>query len=609
MFNSIKFRVLLIFVLVSILPLAGFVIWEYNQSIDRLSQRSFEQLKTVREIKKREIEWYFSKIETETGLFAQSNFAVNAMKEFKKAFAEMNTKTIVSIDYKENLQKYYQEQLMNIPSHIQKQEVHIEKLLPDNNGSTLLQHQYLMDTKANFENMPYFDVHSKYHKSLSSFIKRYDIYDLFLVEDETGYIVYSVAKEIDYATSLLSGPYANSNIGKLYRKIRYTGLKNETIICDFERYLPSNFAPAAFIAAPIFDNDTKIGTLILQVPLKKINEIAIGTKAWEEEGLGKTGETYIVGQDFKMRTDSRFIIESSKEYLESVKNAGTATQVEIDLMDYYKTSVLFQGVHTDAVSKALAGNSGTMITPDYRNVEVLSSYSSLTIGQMSWAFLAEIDAQEVFLSVRQGARKSILVLSFVSFFTIIASILLARTIYIPIRSLAKSALELGKGNFDVRVDVLYKDELGILADTFNQTISNLKKGRQEIVSKNELLNQQKDELAIKSKNLLSLNEQISTLNTSLDKKVKERTAKLEQQNEKLMKYAYFNSHHLRGPVCSILGILNLIKLEPDNENIEEYLKLLDESTQELDKLIHITQDLLDEAKFKDIQKKYRFDNS
>ena len=44
-------------------------------------------------------------------------------------------------------------------------------------------------------------------------------------------------------------------------------------MCDFERYLPSGLAPAAFIAAPIFEGNIKIGTLILQVPLKKMDRV------------------------------------------------------------------------------------------------------------------------------------------------------------------------------------------------------------------------------------------------------------------------------------------------------------------------------------------------
>lgn len=598
MLKSIKLRVLLIFVLVSVIPLAVFITWEYNQSIERLSKRSFEQLKAVRQIKKRELEWYFSKIKTETGLFAQSNFAVEAMNEFKVAFEEMKAAPLPT-NYREELHTIYQDQLRNVPIE-NKKNIEVEKLLPINNRSVLLQNQYLIGTKATLKSLPYFDVHSKFHKSLSAFIHRYDIYDLFLIEDNTGYIVYSVSKEIDFATSLLTGAFADSNIGRLFRNLRHTGLKNGTMMCDFERYMPSNFAPAMFIGAPIFEGEIKIGTLILQVPLNKIDEITTGTRAWDDEGLGETGETYIVGSDNKMRTDSRFMIESPSKYIETIKNAGTAKEEEINLMSHYKTSVLFQEVSTEPVEKALANASGTMTALDYRKIKVLSSYAPLNIENMSWVMLAEIDYDEVFLSSQRGAKKSIIILSIVAFITFIISTLLARTIYKPIRDLAAGASQLGKGQFDVHFDVKNNDELGVLAKNLNQAVSSLRKRREEILSKNKLLNEQKEELAIKSKKLLSLNNEISILNKSLDKKVKERTLKLQQQNDKLIEYAHFNSHQLRSPISTILGLLDLISICENDEDRNNSIEFLKKATMDLDELVHYAQNLLDSAEFKDI---------
>jgi hypothetical protein len=87
--SQIKYRVLFIFAILGVLRLGGYMVWEFYRSQERLRQRSFGQLKTVREIKKREIEWYFSKLREETGFFAQSNVVINAMNAFKKAFNDL----------------------------------------------------------------------------------------------------------------------------------------------------------------------------------------------------------------------------------------------------------------------------------------------------------------------------------------------------------------------------------------------------------------------------------------------------------------------------------------------------------------------------------------
>jgi len=595
MFSQIKYRVILIFCILGVLPLGGFMIWEFKQSQDRLRDRVFEQLKTVREIKKREIEWYFSRLRDETRFFAQSNVVINAMIDFKRAFNELKPAPLPS-GYPQRLRSYYLEELKPKLGPFS-DSISIE--IPTENASVILQNQYLIGTKAAFADIPYFDIHNKYHNAISSFINTYDLYDLFLVEDETGFIVYSVSKEVDFGTSLLSGTFANSNLGNLFRKIRYTGLKAETLMCDFERYLPSKLIPSAFIASPIFEGDRKIGTLILQVPLNKIDEITTGKKEWQAEGLGETGETYIVGSDYRMRTDSRFMIESSKKYIETALSVGISTPKEIELMQYYKTTVLFQKVHTETVEKALAKTSGTKTIIDYRKREVLSSYSPLDIKDVSWAILAEIDADEIFTSINQGARKSVFILFIVTLILIIASVLLARTIYLPIRILASGTKELGKGNFDIHINVKSKDELGLLAGTFNSTIQSLREQRQEILMQNNLLDQHKNELEAQAENLKSLNEEIVKINQHLDEKVNERTLRLKQQNEKLVEYAHINSHRLRAPVATILGLINIIKVSPNEDDKKNSLVLLEKATQELDKIVHDIQDIIDEAEFKE----------
>ncbi len=69
------------------------------------------------------------------------------------------------------------------------------------------------------------------------------------------------------------------------------------------------------------------------------------------------------------------------------------------------------------------------------------------------------------------------------------------------------------------------------------------------------------------------------------------------QNEKLIEYANFNSHKLRSPVSTILGLLDLIKQDPNEEDLNDCINLLDKSTKQLDQLVHDAQNLLQDAKF------------
>jgi len=541
MFNKIKFKLLFYFLLVGILPLVVTMYIEYRNVANTLRNRSFDQLTTVREIKKKKIEEYFLQIRQEISFFAQSNVVIQAMKDFKEVFYQIKPESITQ-EYKSNLVRYYENQLLARIEHHNRDTFQAEKIIPQNPTSIYLQYHYLIDNQHIFEPNIYHQVHEKYHTTISNFLTTYGYYDIFLIDDQTGYILYTVAKEVDFATSLLSDFHANTNIGKLFRQMRYTGVKNQTLMCDFETYLPSYLAPAAFIATPIFDGERKIGTLIFQIPIDKMDAVMTSNKFWREEGLGETGESYIVGSDYKMRTNSRFIIESPESFFKQLEKSNKDS-LEIELMKFYHTTVLFQTIRTEATVKAIGNQTGTEIITDYRDVEVLSSFTPLNIKDVNWVLLSEIDSQEAFAPVYAFAWRSLITVVTVVVFVVIISFVIAYSISNPILALVEATKELRKGNLDIKVAIKNKDEIGVLADTFNQTAFSLKQQRNEILEKQHEIEQQMEEIAVQAENLKQANNDIALKNEEMRQQMEEieaqrddilqKTIALEQQKEEI----------------------------------------------------------------------------
>ena len=137
--------------------------------------------------------------------------------------------------------------------------------------------------------------------NLLTWIKeQYGYQDLLLISPEDGYVFYSVARKPDYHTGLLAGPYRDSNLGRLVAQVLRTKGFGMT---DFERYAPSQGAPAAFMAQPLLDARGQVTAILAaQISLDEINAIM-----QEHSGLGQTGETYLVGPDHLWRSDSRFL--------------------------------------------------------------------------------------------------------------------------------------------------------------------------------------------------------------------------------------------------------------------------------------------------------------
>jgi len=111
--------------------------------------------------------------------------------------------------------------------------------------------------------------------------------------------------------------------------------------------------------------------------------------SWQDVGLGKTGETYIVGEDFTLRNQSRFLIEDRENYLKTIASTGTPDSIVTKIRNL-GTSIGLQTCKTIGTENALRGEKGTAVFPDYRGVNVLSAYQPLKIKDLHWVLKLKI---------------------------------------------------------------------------------------------------------------------------------------------------------------------------------------------------------------------------
>ena len=209
----------------------------------------------------------------------------------------------------------------------------------------------------------YSAVHFSLHPMSKLFVTERGYYDVFLIGRD-GDILYTVEKESDFGTNILTGPWKESGLGEVYRSAVSGADDGLVAISDMSAYGPSDGAPAIFMARVLKDTDgVLLGVIAFQLPTGSL----LSTMDYTV-GMGKTGEAYLVGQDHLMRSDSRFSDE---------------------------TAVLTQRVTTATVEKALAGGEGADLVEDYRGVKVFSAYDNLALGETSWAVMAEIDVEEI----------------------------------------------------------------------------------------------------------------------------------------------------------------------------------------------------------------------
>ena len=95
-------------------------------------------------------------------------------------------------------------------------------------------------------------------------------------------------------------------MARAFRLANRVNSQRKVHFVDFEPHRPSFDAPAAFIATPITRGQEHLGVLIFQIPVDRINQIMTSNGEWLQHGLGESGEIYVVGPDFTMRSASRF---------------------------------------------------------------------------------------------------------------------------------------------------------------------------------------------------------------------------------------------------------------------------------------------------------------
>ncbi len=488
---SIKSKLIVMLLTVSSCSILVTAYLGYRSGQSNLTDRVFSQLTSLRASKADQIDAYIKTLRNHVQTLSEDPAVVTAMKDFSAAYRQLETAQI-SPEAQKKLRDYYREVFLPKLAKTEQGSPVLDSFLPETSAANYLQFHYIgnnpnpvgkkdvLDTAR--DGSQYSQIHNQFHPIFRNIIQRFGYYDMFLI-DLQGTIVYTVYKETDFTSNLTTGPYNESNLARLVAKVRRSKDKGYARIIDFEAYAPSYGAPAAFIAAPIFDRQKLIGVLAVQLPVDEINNVMTGNQKWKEDGLGNTGETYLVGQDYLMRSVSRFLVETPTEYLNTLRSIGVDEET-INRIDQYDTSILEQKVHTQAVEEALTGKQGTQIIRDYRDIPVLSSYAPLKIDGLDWVILSEMDLAEAYAPIYSFQKQVLISATLLMLLVTLLAMALAYLFVKPIHELMQSARKVAGGQLDAIASLKSEDEFGELAQSFNAMVRSLRAQTNLVEEKN-----------------------------------------------------------------------------------------------------------------------------
>ncbi len=378
--------------------LTGFVSFKFTEKEADLQIR--DKLQTIVELRKLDLDRYFTTLKEDLSLLSNNPFIRNAAKDFTVYWYEVAGEQ-----------------------------------------ATYLQNAYIKNNKNPFgekdalnqgaDGSAYSKVHSKYHPWIRSFAKERGYHDIFIINTK-GDIVYSVFKKNDYATNVRTGPWKKTDLAKAFEKTLTAKSSKEQFFFDYKPYAASNNKAAGFMSTPLFDAEGKrIGALVAQIPIDRVNAI-MKTSV----GLGKAGETFIVGQDFLMRNDSRFH-----------ENEGS--------------TLLKRRLELPSVKRAFAGESQADHEADYKGQDSIAASVPFKFMGTTWAVVAMEGYGQVFDAVYQMGKKLMIMVLGLTFIMGVIAYFVVKLAMKPLITVISYMKRLAKGEHGFKVGYQSRtDEIG-----------------------------------------------------------------------------------------------------------------------------------------------------
>ncbi|MBL0530059.1 ATP-binding protein [Aeromonas caviae] len=526
--RGLRPQLMLAFFMLGLVPfLVVTLFFLYSHGKDLTTQTS-NHLVSVRNIKKNQLQDYFGNLKEQLINFSQQDFAGNSIGRFygfTGAFEKLGT---TPQEARARAQARY------VPGSWDKLQQPDSQVEIEPSISALI----LADEM-------YGRVHQRFHRGYADMVRKSNYSDIFLV-DLNGDVVYSVTKQANFATNLLSGPYQSSGLGNTFAKIkrRLDGGQKPQQIFEFTDFGRNELTGqvVAYLAAPVMQYDYVRGVVIFELLPDKLNQIMA-----EREGLGATGETILIGPDKRMRANAWLAPEFS------VENSFSPD---------------FRPLQTPLIIKALSGEQGVGPFLSYHDDEVLAAYTQVKVFDTEWAFIAEISTSEAYAPIRQLETLVILLGAGSLLLLILFSRWLSHSITAPLRSLTAAAEQVADGALDHPITIpRTDDDIDRLAQAFRHM-------QRSVKDKIELIERQTQELQQQVK--LTHKQNLSL-----------------QQADKLKDELLANtSHELRTPIHGIKGMAeSMLASQQDlTEGQQKQLGLIIKSA---DGLARLVDDLLD----------------
>ncbi|MYM55943.1 methyl-accepting chemotaxis protein [Thalassovita mangrovi] len=404
-----RYKVMAALFVVGLLPAAVITVLNVNRVNGLTDHAARSALGSAYGLKKTAIEDYLKNLENVARTMAADATVIRAVKQLDKASKELMSYGGVTVD-EAAFGERYAYQVANTPGAGDREMARWQDLAP---VARMLQHLFVSGSPEKIgekqklmkagDGGSYSMLHSMVHPFFLTAQQEFGFYDIFLLDPEEGRVVYSVFKEVDFGTSMLTGPYKDSNFGHGVLQIIEGGAR-DLVIVDFEPYEPSYNAQASFILVPLLEGEDLRGIIAFQMPVDRLNAIVNA----EIKGYD-TADSFLLGTDKRLRSAPvRF------------DDLSIGAQVSGKL-----------------VEEVIANDNGITQAANHQGVDVIAAYGHVDVAGLDWVMLSSVEASEALAEGKAIARNAMMTLGVTGVLCLLLGLVLSAWLLRPVRALSR----------------------------------------------------------------------------------------------------------------------------------------------------------------------------
>ncbi|PHJ41445.1 ATP-binding protein [Vibrio sp. PID17_43] len=449
-FKRLQSTLMAAFLVLSITPLTIIAIFFLQSHSKDLEEQSTSHLLSVRDTKQQQIIDYFAAQETEVMGFVRSELAYASGGRFYglvNAFSRLGQDLETA---RENAQQRY---IRGSGDQIK------TSILPESSDYVGSERYRLL--------------HKRYHWAYLELLKRSDFNDILLV-DIDGNVTYSINKDENYGTNLLTGRYKETALGRTFKHLSEDVSARRKINEDYTPVIISDFESeggkqVAWLGAPIVQQGYLHSYAMFRLPNNGI------TKLVAEINQDTSIDTLLVGSNHQPRTMN-------------TKQGDIENSLEV-------------------VDKALAGETRVGTYSNGLGEEFIAAFAPIETHGTTWALVVQLPEKEAFSRVHQLEKIFVIAMLIAIILVVIASHYLSNFITSPLLKLTWAAEKVSAGDLDeTTFNTTRKDEIGRLAISFarmqrsiREKIQTIKQQNEELESNIKLIQKQNEELQLADK--------------------------------------------------------------------------------------------------------------